>query len=804
MRLIPADLRHAVRRLAATPWLSIAAMLTLALGIGSAVVMIDVLDRLLLRAPAHVTDPDRVARVYVGVGRSYMDRTDYATFDALATLKDDVEASAVYLTESLSLGRGTRARQVESIAHSGGYFAVLGLTPQLGSWADPAAMARADVAVISHALWQQDFGGAADVVGRPLRLGLDTYSIIAVAPRGFAGVGYKAADVWLPLVPRASAASGPQWKTQGIMLQVIARLRPGVNRDLANARATAAFRSLHTEPWHKDNTVVLADLRPARAPGSQIGSRVETLVAGMSLLVLLITCGNVANVLLVRGLRRDREFVVKTALGASRGRLLREVMTEAVVLGAGAGMLALLVVTTGGTLMRREFLSPLAALAPPLDARLVVVTALFCAAAAFVLGLAPAFRLTTRRALSPGHTAVVRPSRLLDLFSGLQVALSLPMIIGAALFALSLWNARHQDFGMRTDRVAVVTSNLFELGRPWETHEAHRAMQRQVARLPQVEATALILNQPMQSATFLMPDVPGKPQGGPVSSADLPLFNSVDPSFFALMGMRLVEGRSFTEEENRTGARSVAVVTESMARSTWPGESAIGKCFYLSGREQPCTEVIGVLADARLHPSIRPTKEWASAVYLPIEAHGRITSSRTLLVRTSGDPAAALQRIQQQAQASAPDLPYVEAHAFDDVFRNMLRPWRLGSIVFAMFGALSVIIAAVGLIVVGAYGVTRRTREIGIRAALGAEPPHLIRLLLRHSLFVVAAGLAIGMGLAWAGGRVLTAQLFDVTATDFRVIAGAATGLLLIGGLAAWVPARRAARIDPVVALRTE
>ena len=454
--------------------------------------------------------------------------------------------------------------------------------------------------------------------------------------------------------------------------------------------------------------------------------------------------------------------------------------------------------------MRRLFLSPITALAAPLDGRVVLVTAVFCVVAAFLLGLTPAFRLTTRRALSPGQSAVVRPSRLLDLFSGLQVALSLPMIVGAALFVLSLWNARNQDLGMETRRVAVVTTNLGEVGRPWENHAAHRQMQARLTALPQVESTAVIQNLPMRSSVTFLITVPGKPAPtGPVSSDDMPSHNPVDPSYFTVLRMRLVEGRFFTEAENRKGAQSVAVITESMAQNTWPGEPAVGKCFYMGGSDGACTDVIGVVADARLFGSVRPTKQWASAYYLPIE-QDRSLSSRALLVRTTGDPESVLQTLRREAQSAAPDLPYVEAHAFDEVFMNLLRPWRLGSIVFVVFGTLSIAIAAVGLAVVGAYGVTRRTREMGIRSALGAAPQHLVRLMLGRSLLVVATGLAAGIGLAWAGGRILTAQLFDVTARDPRVFAGAAIAVLLVGSVAAWLPARRAARIEPVIALRAE
>ena len=806
MGLVPLALQQARRRLASTPLLSAGSILTLSLGIGSAVVMVDVLDRILLRAPTHVSDPDRVARVYVGMAReAYMDRAPYSMLEALATMDDELEASAAYFSELLSLGRGEHARRLESVACGPDYFAVLGVQPLLGSFG--GACAREEAAVISHARWRQEFGGAADIVGKPLRLGLDTYTIVAVAPRGFVGIGYKAADVWLPLAVRAKAAYGPEWRTGALFLEVIARLRPGVRRERANERATAAYAA-RKQPWEKSHVpVVLGDVRPARAPGTQLGTRVEVLVAAMSLVVLLITCGNVANFLLVRGLRREREVVVKTALGASRSRLIGEILTEAALLAAAAGIAALVVVTTGGTLLRRLFLSPLAALASPIDARIVLLTVFFCVTAAFLLGLAPAFRLTKPRMLRPGHAAAVRPSRLLDVFSAVQVALSVPVMIAAALFVLSLWNARNQDFGMRTDRVAVVTTNLFEVGRPWENHDVHRRLQARLARLPQVESTALVQNLPMQGATMFPIVVPGRETpDGPVTVGDTdPVFNAVDPSFFTVMRMRLTQGRLFTDDENRKGAHSVAVITESMASNLWRGDTAVGKCFYMFGRgnDNPCTEVVGVIADPRLFPSIRPTNHWASAFFLPIEQASGATS-RALVVRTTGDPVDVLQTLRREAQVAAPDLPFVESHAFDDIFSAMLRPWRLGSVVFVIFGALSILVAAVGLAVVGAYAVTRRTREIGIRSALGAEPQHLVRLVLRRSLFVVLVGLILGTGIAWMSGRLLNAQLFNISASDPRVFVITALGVLGVGAMAAWVPARRAARIDPVVALRTE
>jgi len=277
--------------------------------------------------------------------------------------------------------------------------------------------------------------------------------------------------------------------------------------------------------------------------------------------------------------------------------------------------------------------------------------------------------------------------------------------------------------------------------------------------------------------------------------------NGVDPAFFKVMGMRLIQGRLFTADDNRKNAPLVAVVSESMARGVSPGQPAVGKCLLMGTPGSPCVQIVGVVADARLFPQIRPTGLPSLACYFPLEQHASSTN-RALLVRTTEDPSLILQTVRQDAQAAAPDLPYVDAYVFDELFMNMLKPWRLGSLVFVVFGTLSMVIAAVGLALIGAYAVTRRTREIGIRSALGAQPRQLVGLVLRRSLIVVLGGLAVGLLLAWSGGRAIGAQLFGISSGDARVIGAAMCAVLGIGAFAAWVPARRAAAIEPVVALR--
>jgi predicted permease len=784
MTWISADIRQGWRRLASTPGLSLGAVLTLAVGIGCTVLMADVLDRLLIREPSQVSEPDRVRRVYVG-RTAFMDIAGYETLAAMATVRPEIEAVAGYYDESVSFGEGERARQLHVTAASPDYFRVLGVHPALGTWPVPAGNA----AVLSYGTWQQDFGGSNEVIGKPLRLDSQTYTISAVAPRGFHGVGTVAADVWLPLEMRARAAYGDAWRTmQAVFLHAIVRVQTDVNLTRVNDRATAAFRATASS-FQKKSNVVLGDLRLSRAPGVMVGTRVEVLIAAVSVIVLVIACGNVANILLIRGLRRAREFSIKTALGASRGRLIREVVVEASLLAAAAGVIALFVVGVGGSLVRDLLLPPVAALADSLDVRVLLTTAAVSGLAAFVLGLIPAVRLTTRTVVTPGPMIATRPSRLLEVLGGMQVALSLPLLVGAGLFVLSLWHARGQDFGMQTDHLVVVSTNLFSVGRPFENQTIHREMQVRLSRLPQVESTALVENVPMRHSVSMLID--GK----------LAQVNGVDPAFFTVMRMRLTEGRLFTDNDNRKAAAPVAVVTDSLARSLWPGQSALGKCLPMGEPGSPCPAVVGIVADARLIPQIRPTAEATPACYFPLEQRAASTN-RALLVRTTGDPAAVLQMLRKQAQTSSVNLPYVDAYVFDELFMNLLKPWRLGSLVFVVFGALSIIIASVGLVLIGAYAVARRVREIGIRSALGAQPQQIVLLVLQRSLFVIFCGLTVGLGLAWAGGRVINTQLFGIAANDLRVIASAAAAVLAVGVFAAWLPARRAAGIDPVVALR--
>jgi predicted permease len=734
-----------------------------------------------------------------------------------AAVSPEIERLATFTSEKLTLGTGPEAQQVAVIDYGPAYFDVLGLKPALGVLPGAVGEVSPDVVVISHALWEQRFGRAPDVVGRTLTLATRTYTIVAVTPRGFGGIDTEPVDVWLPLDSRAPAVLQKDWRTEVsyASLRTIARLRDGVDREAAALRAGNVYWSLLMESQPEENKataakmtpdrLLLGDILESRPPGRSITNQVALWVTAMSVLVMLIACGNAGSLLLVSGLRRDRELAIKTALGASRARLAREFLLEAGVLALGAGVAAWLFVITAGELARKLLLPPITATIDAMDLRLVLLTVGVSLGATFLLGTLPALRLTTQRRLTQNPAAVAaagRRSSLLDLFAGLQLALSVPLIVGAGLFALSLWHARQEDFGFDTSHLVVVSTNLTEVGRAQDTHAMHRVLQERLASVPGVRNTTLVMSTPWRGALALPLQVPGHPFG---VGSPVPFFNAVDPTFFDVMGLHFIEGRTFTATENTPKGPAAIIVNQSFARLYWPGEPAVGRCIDIS---QVCRPIVGVVSDAAMWAQLDRAERdqtMKATYYGPAEQFlDTMSSSRAVLVRSAGNPYDLLPALRRTAQATGTGLPFVDVWSFDDVFLPMLRPWRLGSTLFVAFGAMSLVIAFIGLAVVTAYGVTQRTRELGIRMVLGADPRTLIQLVLRRSVTAICGGLAAGMILAYVGGRWLTSVLFGITARDWAACFIVGAVMIAIGLIAAWLPARRVVRIDPAAALRPE
>lgn len=804
------DVRFAWRALRRESGTTVAAILLLTIGVSGTVVLADVLDRLLLRPPTHIDDPARVLRVYDDYANGTRPSpmvSNYITYERIAAgTTAEVEAIAPFLTQRIGSGRGPDAARFEAIAYGPAYFDVLGLTPRLGVLPSARRPSDENAVVISHALWQQRFGGALDVIGKPLRLGQHTHTIVAVAPRGFAGIDDEPVDVWAPLAARDKVAD---WRTTegSYYMRAIARLRPGVDRRLAEAHATQVYNAVHKQQMMDGSRpsyrLVLGELLAGQEPVRSLQTTVLLAVGAVSVLVLLMACGNVGNLLILSGLRRSQELMLKAALGATRGRLLRELFVQAVILALVAGAGALVMVLTIGGLVRRILLPPLAATAAPIDARLVLLTVGICAAASLVLGLVPALRLSAMRVMAPGPgQRTTQPLRLIDTFVGLQVALSVPLLVGTGLFTVSLWKALHVDFGQDTDHVTVLHADFDDDGRPQEEHAAHRRMQAHLQTVPGVTSVAMVQASPSIGGFA----IGVWPESGPRNEG-LPMANGVDASYAHVLATRVAEGRFFTDADNQPTAAPVAVVNERLARQWWPGESAVGHCIhvYKQGQSPPCATVVGVIAKSPWFTDIRAKpEEFLPVVLLPIERFPDAQPRRALIVRTTAPARTVLSRLRHEAQGAVPLLPYVDAMTFDESMDFQYRPLRLGMSLSLALSGLALLIAIAGLAVVSAHGVTRRTREMGIRLVLGANPGDLVRLMARRTIVAMAIGLAVGAALAYAGVGVLRSVLFGVEPADPRIFAAAIAALFLIGGIAAYIPARRTGRIDPSAALRVE
>jgi putative ABC transport system permease protein len=813
-RVLPAidalrqDLRFAWRALIRDRSTTLAAIALLTVGVSSAVVLVDALDRLLLRPPSHVDDPARVRRLYAGAPDElpYRLMDSYVTLERLAAgTREDIEAIAPYFHERIGSGHGRTATRFDAIAFGAAYFDVLGIRPHLGVLPSARRPVDESAVVISHAVWQERFGGAPDVIGRPLRLGRRTHTVVAVGPRGFAGVDDEVVDVWVPLEARITPKD---WRTNAdnTSLLALARLRPGADLARANAHASQVYQAVHRHRLENGRRpsyrIVLGDLPPAQAPRRTPKGIVLVAATGVGVLVLLMACGNVGNLLILSGLRRGAELSMKAALGATRWRLARELVLQALLLAMLAGAAALAVALTAGGLVRALFLPAIAGTAVGADARLVGVTIATCAGAAFILGLAPAISLTSARTLAPGRTLRRRESTVvLGGFVVLQVALSVPLVVGTLLFVASMRHATHLDLGVEPSRVLVVRTNLADDGRPDEQHAIHRRIQDRLRGTPGVAAVSLAQGAPLEGGYAIFFSV----DDDPPRSGRVPFVNAVDPSFFEALGLRLVTGRIFSDVDNRPTAERVAVVNEAMAAVFWPGRPSLGRCLHVQG-ERDCTRVVGVVARLPFFASLTAANDgdFEPQVLLPLERFGALNPSRNVLVRTVGDPRAMLTTVQREAQDTGNDVPYVDVHPLDEVFDWELKPLRLGWSVFLALSSVALLIAVAGLVVVTAHGVTRRTREMGIRLVLGATRRDLVRLIARRTLIAMALGVATGSALAFLGVRLLQGVLFGVKPGDPRVLAAAAVAVFVAGSVAAYIPARRTGRIDPSAALRID
>ena len=801
------DLRYALRTFARSPALVAAAVVCLALGIGANATIFGVVDTLLFRPPPQVQDPERIVRLYFRrrlppFGTNTSSITGYPLYTLIRESARSFDALAAYTySQKASLGRGVDARRVRVVLASASYFPLLGVRPALGRFylADEDRPDGPAVVVLGYGFWRASFQNDSGILGRQLQLGRSSYTVVGVAPERFTGVNLENVDAWVPLTTATPELMGPSSLNRGsYFLQIIGRLGPG-GREAAEREATLAFRAEDVYSGGDSNAVaLLGPVQHARGPELSQNARVSMWLTAVSVIVLLVACANVANLLLARALQRQREIAVRLALGAARLRLARQLVTESVLLALAGGVAALLVTLWVGPVIRAFLLPDIPALASAVDGRVLLFTGGVALLTGFLAGLVPALQVG-RADLTPALKAGAgegryRRSRLRSALLVGQVALTVTLIVGAGLFARSLRNVAGQDFGFDPAHTLLATMDLRAAGyRPAQINQLNLQMLARLEGLPGVEAAAATIGH-FGWATASSVSVPGR-DSIPQLKAGGPYYQRVTAGYFAAMGTP-VHGRAFTPADRGS---PVAIVNETMARLLWPGESAIGKCF-LVGSDKRCAGIIGVVPDARRFNAV---EDASMHFYVPFtdDSSEFITA---LVVRARGRPQDLVAPVRAALQQTAANLPYAAVTPLADLVAPSIRPWRLGTTMFGVFAGLALVLAAVGLYGVLSYTVAQRSHEIGIRMAMGARRGNVLGLMVGQGVKIAALGAGIGAVAALAGGRVLSSLLYGVSPRDPLVLLGAAVIPLVVAAIASYVPARRAAKVDPVVALRYE
>ncbi len=820
------DLRHGVRQLIRRPGFTLAAVGSLALGIGLTTTLFSVVNAVLLR-DTPIAHPEELVEVYSKLSEEFPElTTSYPDFLSIRESVDAFEGVAGHSFVRGILDTGDRPLLVTGEAVTDGYFEVLGITPAMGRpfrVDENRAPGAAPVVVLGHGLWQRSFSGRADIVGTRVNLsGLD-YTVIGVAPAAFHGtIPGIPADFWVPAMMveqlefsgmQATSDNDPgttRLDRRGTRwLFVKGRLADGRTTEQARSQLEAVFARLARE-YPDLNEDVGVTVLPASSIRfhPMLDGYVKAASAGLLAavgLVLLIACANVANMLLARATSRRRELAIRAAIGAGRGRIVRQLLSEGLILAAAGGLAGTLIAMWAGRVISgfgtNVFPFPVD-FQVSLDPTVLAFAITISLATAVVFGLAPAWS-ASRLQLVPAlkeptgdQTGGRRRISLRDALVVGQLALSLVLLVSGALLTRGLLTARGTDIGFDPSPVASLGFNLQMNGYDADRAAAFRTRAiEEIGALPGVEAVSTSTRLPL-APDINMTGIKVMGFHQPDDDASLVDQVSVGADYFTVVGVPIVSGRAFSEDDVAQ-ARPVVIVNETLARQYWPDGSAVGRLIYQGDFDQDPLEIVGVARDHKVRSVGEDPRPY---IHMPIGASRRIS----LIVRTSTPASAALPMLRQALWRLEPNIVFTEDVSASEIAATTMAPTTIGAGVIGAFGALALGLAAIGLYGVIAYSVSLRTREVGIRMALGAAPGEVLRLVLRQGGRLALVGIALGTLASLAVGRVLSSLLYGVSPMDPAAYAAAAALLVFVAALANIAPALTAARIDPLKALRRD
>ena len=803
------DLRYSIRVLLKNPAFTAMALITLALGIGVNTAIFSVVDSVLLR-PLPLKDPDRVVSIWehglrYGGGTNEMAPANY--FD-LRDQSHMLEDAGAFGDLNVNLTGEGEPERIDGQLVTANVFKLLGVEPALGRTFSPDEdrVGQEHVVVLSDALWRRRFNGDRSIVGRSLMLNAESHTIVGVMPPNFF-FPVRETELWTPwaMEPEQAKGRGDHY------LRVIGRLKPGATIDQANAEVESIAGRLSSEyPRTNESLGFLVRSFHEDYVGN-LRSPILILFAAVAL-VLLIACANVANLLLAQATTRRREIAIRVALGARRIAIIRQVLVESLLLAGGGGVLGVIGAVWGVQWLSRltpQSLSKLQTVS--VDARVFVFTLGVTMLTALVFGAVPAFHASRS---NPGDTLSESGRDMAGGLSGrfarrvlvvAEVAVAVVLLVGAGLLIRSFQRLRHVEPGFRSDNLLTMRTVLpySKYSKPEQRRAFYDEVLRKVEGLPGVESAGMITFLPLSftgmNFNFSIEDRPAP------SDMELPfaLYRVVSPNYFRAMGIPLQRGRFF-DSRDVADAPPVILINRRLAEHFWPNEDPTGKRLKIGPADSPnaWAAVVGVVGDVQQEALNREQK---FELYVPYAQERRgFVAPRDLVVRTAGDPQAVAGAVREAVWSVDKDQPVSNIKTMEQVVGTAVSRERFQTLLLALFATLALVLACVGLYGVISYAVVQRTHEIGVRIALGAKPADVLRLVINQGMALTLIGLVLGVAVSFAVTRVMSEMLFGVTATDPLTFAGVPVVLGVIAFLACYIPARRATKVDPLVALRYE